>query len=177
MKKQNIILIGIVSLLLPTLAQANNVVFNNPKVGGYGLDFCREWMQNCGQPAADAFCQSKGLPKAIHFEVLKNNQKTRVINGGQVCDAPMCDRVSKVVCQSKQKTFVNPQVGGYGLDYCREWTRNCGQPAADAFCNSKGFNRAINFEVTRNNQKTRVINGGQVCDAPMCDRIARVTCE
>ena len=77
-----------------------DVVINNPQVGGYGLDYCREWAANCGLPAASAFCQSKGHPGAATFKWRKDNQKTRIINGGQVCDAPQCDRISTVVCAS-----------------------------------------------------------------------------
>lgn len=162
-------------LLFPLLATAKT--FDNPQVNGYGLDYCREWGKNCGLPAATAFCKSKGYEKAVSFKVVENNQKTRVINGGQVCDAPSCDRISRVTCKPKQVTINNPQVNGYGLDYCREWAKNCGMPAATAFCRSKGYQKAVHFSYKKDNQKTRVINGGQVCDAPHCDRIDKVVCQ
>lgn len=73
--------------------------------------------------------------------------------------------------------FNNPMAGGYGLDYCREWAKNCGLPAATAYCQLKGYNQAINYRWVQNNQKTRVINGGQVCDAEFCDRIVMVDCK
>lgn len=165
------------SLCLGTLTLACAKTFHNPQVDGYGLDYCREWAQNCGKPAADAFCKSKGYPGgAVNFTIVKDNQKTRVINGGQVCDAPYCDRINKVTCRPITKVFNNPQVDGYGLDYCREWAQNCGKPAADAFCQSKGYRGAVNFTTVKDNQKTRVINGGQVCDANYCDRINKVVC-
>ncbi len=156
---------------------ALGATFNNPKVEGYGLDYCREWTQNCGWPAAHAFCKSKGYRKAIDYKWVKDNQKTRIIHGGQVCDAQFCDRISQVVCQPKTVTFNNPKVKGYSLDYCREWTQNCGWPAAHAFCKSKGYRKAANFRWVKDNQKTRIINGGQVCDAPFCDRISAVVCQ
>jgi len=102
--------------------------------------------------------------------------QTRIINGGQVCDAPFCDRISEVTCKETTVRFVDPKIGGYGLDYCREWATNCGWPAAHAFCNSKGLPKATDFRWIKDNQKTRIINGGQVCDAPQCDRISTVVC-
>jgi hypothetical protein len=132
---------------------------------------------NCGWPAAHAFCKSQGHGEAANFEWKKDNQKTRIINGGQVCDAPFCDRISKVTCKESVVTFDNPMIAGYGLDYCREWGVNCGWPAAHAFCKSQGHREAANFEWKKDNQKTRIINGGQVCDAPFCDRISKVVCK
>jgi len=153
-----------------------DVTFNNPKVGGYGLDYCRDWAKNCGWPAAHAFCRSKGFGKAKDFKWIKDNQKTRVISSGQVCDDPACDRIWKLVCEDSAVTFNNPKVGGYGLDYCRDWAKNCGWPAAHAFCRSKGFGKARDFKWVKDNQKTRVISSGQVCDDPACDRIWKVVC-
>ena len=115
------------------------------------------------------YCQSKGYKEAATFKWAKDNQKTRIINGGQVCDAAFCDRISTVTCKESTVTFDNPQVGGYGLDFCREWAKDCGWPAAHAFCLSKGHPKATDFKWAKDNQKTRIISGGQVCDAPFCD--------
>jgi hypothetical protein len=167
-------LVSLSSAKIPALA--GQKVINNPTVQGYGLDYCREWAQNCGWPAAHAYCESKGYARALDFRWLENNQKTRVINGGQVCDSGFCDRITQVTCETKTVVFNNPTVQGYGLDYCREWAQNCGWPAAHAYCQSKGYNSAVDFRWLENNQKTRVINGGQVCDSGFCDRITQVSC-
>ena len=204
MTKISLFFAAVAVFLLPVAACADNVKFDNPLVDGYGLDHCREWRENCGMPAAQAFCQSKGYAGAADFQVVSGNQKTRVINGGQVCDGADCSRITQIICQTeevatavdiqatpaaqaetsveplerpKTKTYHDPQVGDRGLDYCREAGRHCGLPAAHAFCQSKGYEEAVDFTVHKGNrQKTRTIHGGKACDASVCDRITKVTC-
>lgn len=177
--KRTVLFLVAAAVLFPALASAD-IVFDSPQLGGYGLDLCREWGTNCGQAAADAFCQSQGHPRAVHFEVSHDTPPTRIISSGQVCSEPFCDRISRVVCQAgappATNVFDNPQVGGYGLDFCREWAANCGQPAADAFCQSQGYARALDFKVVYDNQVTKVISSGQICNGPFCDRITQITC-
>ena len=206
MKKTSLFFAAVAVSLLPVAACADNVKFDNPLIDGYGLDHCREWRENCGMPAAQAFCQSKGYAGAADFQVVSGNQKTRVINGGQVCDGANCSRITQIICQTEEvdtkvdpevetqeaprtatavqplerpeaKSYYDPQVGDRGLDYCREAGRHCGLPAAHAFCQSKGYKEAIDFTVHKGNrQKTRTIYGGKTCDASVCDRITKVTC-
>ncbi len=72
--------------------------------------------------------------------------------------------------------FDNPLVEGVALDFCRSWARECGKPAADAFCQSQGFAAAIDFTRQPHAPPTRVIGSGQVCNGANCARIAAVTC-
>ena len=78
------------------------------------------------------------------------------------------------------KDFIGPtlSVGGrqVPLDYCREWSANCGQPAADAFCIKQGFARAADFSIKPNSPPTVVISSMAICDALVCTKIASVKC-
>lgn len=78
------------------------------------------------------------------------------------------------------KDFNGPtlSVGGrqVPLDYCREWSANCGQAAANAFCVKEGFARALDFSIKPNSPPTVVISSMTVCDVPMCTKIASVKC-
>ncbi len=80
------------------------------------------------------------------------------------------------VTASSSRRFENPMVQGMALDGCRIWSNECGQPAADAFCRSRGFAFATAFTVRRHAPPTRVIGSGQICNEPFCGRIASVTC-
>lgn len=78
------------------------VEFNDPRIqvaeGALPLDVCREWATNCGKPAADAFCASKGAGVAAKFNVAQNSPPTVVIGTRQVCRDPSCDRITWVQC-------------------------------------------------------------------------------
>lgn len=67
-------------------------------------------------------------------------------------------------------------VQGVALDFCRGWARDCGKPAADAFCQSQGYAMATDFVTRPNAPPTRVISTGQVCDNMRCSRIGSLTC-
>lgn len=156
-------------------ASAAEARYNNPKVKGQALDYCQRWGQDCGRPAADAYCRSKGYRRALRYRVKQNAPPTRVINDGRICNAPGCDRIDWVACEA-DGVFKNPQVKGYALDVCRQWGKDCGKPAADTFCRSRGYKRAVDFAVRSDTPPTRVISTGQICNKPFCDRIVLVTC-
>ena len=77
------------------------------------------------------------------------------------------------------RTFAQPRLGGYRLDWCRLWGRQCGRPAADAFCRRQGFARASQFAIAHDighRTPTQIIGSGQVCDRRLCDGFNRIVC-
>ena len=156
-------------------ASAAEARYNNPKVKGIALDNCQSWGQNCGRAAADAYCRSKGYRRALRYRVKQNAPPTRVIGDSRVCNAPGCDRIDWVACEA-DGVFKNPKVEGYALDFCRGWGKDCGKPAADAFCRSRGYGESVDFAVHPDTPPTRVISTGQICNKPYCDPIVLVTC-
>ena len=90
-------LIMMFGLSIP-IVNAQTTRFDNPEVDGYALDYCREWAVNCGQPAADAYCQSKGYKKAVGFDH-QLSRPTKIINDRKICDIPHCRRITFVVCE------------------------------------------------------------------------------
>jgi hypothetical protein len=63
------------------------------------------------------------------------------------------------------------------LDWCRTWSDECGKPAADAFCASKGYRRSRQFEAEKGVGETVVISSGQWCSGSGCTAFARIVCE
>lgn len=169
-----VLLMGL--FLQPGPASAGEARYNNPKINGYALDCCRSWAKDCGKPAADAYCRWKGYKGALRFSVKEDSPPTRVIGSGEICNQPFCDRITFVACEA-DGVFRDPKVAGYALDVCRMWGVQCGKPAADAFCQSTGFEESVDYAVRMDSPPTRVIGDGQICSEPYCDRIVIVTCK
>lgn len=75
--------------------------YNEPTIGGWRLDWCRLWADQCGAPAANAYCQTKGYAKTVGFALAKDIgtfAPTKVIGTGQTCSGPNCDGFAWITC-------------------------------------------------------------------------------
>lgn len=75
-------------------------------------------------------------------------------------------------------TFFNPQSGGAPLDNCINFGRNCGQPAADLFCQARGFRGSVGFIIGAGIPQTFVPGDGILCIAPPsgCGPFTQISC-
>ncbi len=186
-------------------AQAAEQDFVKPKIGIFRLDFCRVWAGECGKPAADKFCQTKGFTQSNNFEEaidIGAATPTVVIGTGQQCAAPTCDGFTFVTCEKPdapppgpppapppggggsggiEKTYNKPKLGGYRVNYCETKGIGCGQDAADAFCDAKGYDDASDFEqsspVPPGVKPSRFIGNGKICKGSGCYAFNSITCE
>jgi hypothetical protein len=63
------------------------------------MDWCREWSANCGKPAADLFCESKGYLKAGRFEIQEHVGHTITIGDFRFCDGAICNGFKAIECE------------------------------------------------------------------------------
>lgn len=149
------------------------------------LDWCREFGTNCGKPAADAFCHYHGYRTATKFEQAPDIGYTATFTEQKVCNNPSCDGFKTIECMGFATIFESPRVGDNfdptRVDWCRDWEANCGKPAADHYCQGRGFPRgALRFEIDRHvGQLTATLNGRQTCDGTKrnCDSFKVIECQ
>ncbi|MCP4380127.1 MAG: hypothetical protein GY798_01650 [Hyphomicrobiales bacterium] len=168
-------------------ALAETANFNNPMQGPNRLDWCFSWGEGCGEQAATAWCQAQGFSGgATAFNIANDigaTQPTRLLSTGAVCDQAFCDGFANITCTRPDPTqvFANPMHGPNRLDYCFSWGEGCGQQAATAWCQAKGFaGGAVAFNVAADigaSQPTRLISTGAVCDQAFCDGFQSITCK
>lgn len=75
--------------------------------------------------------------------------------------------------------FMNPKYKTFRVDACYTWN-DCGQSAADAFCEYKGHKKALNWKIEKNigNVSTTYLLGAKkACNVVMCDGFKMITCE
>jgi len=75
--------------------------------------------------------------------------------------------------------FFNPTYGGYRVDWCLHWGRDCGKPAADRFCQLMGYAGTKSWQVAPdigNITPTYVLGDGKICNQDLCDGFAFMEC-
>lgn len=179
-------------------ASAEEVTFNKPKNGSYRMDWCYKWAVQCGEVAADKFCQKKGFDGASVFAKANDigaSGPTRTLGTGQVCDDPSCDGFKYITCENTdaaeeedpdppapafvKKDFVKPSLNGQRIHYCFKPGGGCGKKAADAFCDIQGYDEAIAFQqsnVLLGAKSPRFIGTGQICNGLECVGFKGITC-
>ncbi len=163
------------AILSLSAAQAADHTFAKPKSGGMRVDWCYVWGAQCGQPAADRFCQSQSYTKSIDFvedvDIGASGIDTVVQGTGQVCHGAFCDGFTYITCQKPDlpiiiplplplplptpgptpsgdsKQYNNPKKGGFRVNVCLKKNVECdGDAAADAYCDSKGWDQSSDFD-------------------------------
>lgn len=76
----------------------------------------------------------------------------------------------------KEDVIANPMVNNTAVDVCLNWGTGCGKPAADAFCQSQGFQTSSAHAVQQNAPPTYVIGDNKVCNESFCTRFTSITC-
>ncbi|MEE8187993.1 MAG: hypothetical protein V3T80_02180 [Kiloniellales bacterium] len=77
------------------------------------------------------------------------------------------------------QTFIFPVHEIYRLNFCFNWDKDCGEPAAQAWCKVRGFNRAAAWTVDENIGSlfpTIVLGENRVCAKFVCDGFQEITC-
>jgi len=77
------------------------------------------------------------------------------------------------------KTFDFPVQDLFRLNHCLYWQKDCGEPAATAWCQEKGFSKALEWSVDKNIGAifpTVILGNQEVCARFICDGFKKITC-
>ncbi len=180
-------------------AQSAQKTFVNPKLGASRLDYCLEWGASCGEPAATAWCKTKGYQKSVDAEEdhdIGATTPTRLLGSGAVCDQSYCDGFTFITCATAtlpppplpppplppataKQIFFKPKYNGVRLDWCFDEGEGCGKQAADAWCDDQGFDEAIKFRIASAIgplKPTVYIGSGQTTLKPLANAFKSITC-
>jgi len=139
---KSILLAAAASLVFAVPSHAANKSFTNPSVKGKRLDWCKEWGEKCGKPAAQAFCWYQDMGKVLSFtQDQAISLPTRIISSGQICDTG-CDSFKKIVCAPKEGEEVLFDDDGSGASA----TEEAGNGDPNAPDNSDSNGRAAGSE-------------------------------
>lgn len=175
MKRYSFLLL--IALCLSPIAWSDAAVrLDNPMFRSYRLDWCKDWGTNCGKPAADQYCKNLGYASSISFAIAHDIGNTRLIGNGAICSDAFCDGFEYIVCRRNSETFNYPRYRDYNLDWCKDWAKNCGKPAADAYCVFKGYNSSYDFALAADIGNTRLIGSGAICSDSFCDGFSYIRC-
>lgn len=90
-------------LAAPALAQQRSQEFTRPVVHDFRLDFCSHAGRDCGQPAADLFCQQMGFERAAAWTPSGPvGGRTLIFGNGMLCEGPQCASFATIQCVAGQ---------------------------------------------------------------------------
>jgi hypothetical protein len=81
-----------------SMSQAEVRNFFSPAVEGARLDACLSNANDCGKPAADAFCKVQGFENALIFQREPTVVPTRRLVSGEVCGGGSCTAFKQIKC-------------------------------------------------------------------------------
>lgn len=121
-----------VFLLSYAASSAATKTINRPMFNGNRLDWCLKWSEDCGRPAADAYCRSQGYARATFFfpdRHIGARSPTRLIGTGATCDLNHCDGFRQIVCLKRPLMASTPRPAATPFRLARTFDR----PAAPRF--------------------------------------------
>jgi hypothetical protein len=71
--------------------------------------------------------------------------------------------------------YTFPRAGGAIVDWCAVFSRDCGWGGAHQFCQSKGFDRALSWDIFHPG-RTYVIGSDRYCDGEVCRGFRFIRC-
>ena len=83
-----------------------------------------------------------------------------------------------VAASAQTRTYDHPKVNEYAVDNCLYFGKVCGKPAADAFCDRKGYREATRYSTAPARPTTVLGEYGdnKVCDEDYCVALVDVVC-
>ena len=101
--------------------QDDTVTFDDPTHHDMLLDYCLTFKNECGKPAADAYCAAKDYGEAIEYPMRRTyNQPTLTIKDQATCSPThnSCDTFDYIICKVNEQTYYEPRENNYALDGC-----------------------------------------------------------
>jgi hypothetical protein len=92
---------GMFALITVSASTAATKTIAKPMFNGNRLDWCTRWSEDCGRPAADAYCRAQGFLRSTNFAPEKHigwRSPTRLIGTGATCDLNHCDGFRFITC-------------------------------------------------------------------------------
>lgn len=76
-------------------------------------------------------------------------------------------------------TYWNPTYYGLKVDWCKDFEKDCGRPAADLFCKKKGFSASSSYSKDISVSKTLTVGNHAVCEKAyhQCDSFNSISCK
>ncbi|HON78359.1 MAG TPA: hypothetical protein PK544_07705 [Spirochaetota bacterium] len=78
---------------------ASGTRYDRPMINGIRLDWCRDYATDCGDKAADIFCQSKGHSRSLKWETEDGGGRTIIISDNEICRGSHCTAFKYVICK------------------------------------------------------------------------------